>query len=87
MPTWNNRLDIYDIFHDDEISLAEKSTAITERIKKASWYEESNYNGELEMILEEMTDAAEEDDVDWWDKCWDAFYGIADADRIWVKTT
>lgn len=86
MSNWKHTLHISDIFHDPEMSLEAKTETIVARIKGAKWYEESNYNGELAQVLEELTDAAEADNVAVWDITWNAFYGHADADRIWIKT-
>lgn len=86
MANWKHKLNLTDVFHNDEVTLTDKTNTIIRRIKKAPWYEEANYNEELEEILEELNDAAEDNDLHQWDSAWAAFYDIADADRIWVKT-
>lgn len=82
--TWEHQLDIDDVFHDDQLTVQQKTDAIVARIKAGDWYAE--LAEDLAPVLEELNDAAEADDVEWWDQVWDAFYDIADAARIWVKT-
>lgn len=86
MGTWKHKLNISDVFRNNEVDLAHKTEIIVGRIKKSSWYEEANYNGELENLLEELTDAGKEDNVEWWDSVWNGFYDIADDEKIWVGT-
>jgi hypothetical protein len=85
---WSHKLDVSDVFHDDTKTVAEKTEVIVKRIKAASWYTDALEDtwGEFPSILEELTDAAEEGDIGWWDAAWDAFYDHADALRVWVVT-
>lgn len=85
---WNGKLDISDVFHNDELTIVQKTWTITTRIKGARWYADALEDtcGEFDSILEELTDAAAEGDIGWWDATWDAFYDHADALRIWVVT-
>lgn len=85
MTNWKHTLHLADTFRSD-LELELKTEVIVNRIKRAAWYEEANSNGHLEGVLEELTDAAEEDDENWWDQAWAAFYDVADAERVWVKT-
>lgn len=85
MPRWKHTLDIKAIWESEELSFPEKGKAIVEKIKAAPFYD-AERGGELEMIVEELEDAAAEDDVDWFDQAWSAFYDWADAERVWVKT-
>ncbi len=83
MPRWKHTLDIKAIWDNEEMPLPEKGKAIVEKIKAAPFYGDDD---ELEMIVEELGDAAEADDVRWFDMVWNAFYDWADAERVWVKT-
>lgn len=86
MTAWKHTLRLADVFHNEELTLEQKTKSIVSRIERAAWFGEANYHGDLAGVLEELTDAAEEDDTSWWDEAWAAFYDIADAGRIWVKT-
>ena len=86
MPAWKHTLDLTLTFHNDELSLEQKTSLIAAKIKSRPWYEEANYNGELELLLEEMVDAGKENNVDHFDAVWDFIYDIFDADKVWVKT-
>lgn len=83
MANWKHTLKL-PFFHDEELGLEEKTDKIVDLIKKAKWFDEVNYNGELEDFLEELTDAGKEDNVDQFDAVWDYIYDIFDAHRIWV---
>jgi hypothetical protein len=83
---WKHRLRVEDVFHNDDLTLEAKTEAIVTKIKASGWYAEANENGELESLLEELTDAAQADDTPWWDTVWNAFYDVADAERVWVST-
>jgi hypothetical protein len=85
MPRWKHTLDIKAVWEDEEMPLPEKGKAICEKIKAAPFYPGPD-GDDLEMIVEELEDAAKEDDVDWFDQVWSAFYDWADANRVWVKT-
>jgi hypothetical protein len=55
-------------------------------VKLTHWFEEANYNGELELFLDELVDAGEEKNVEHFDAVMDCLYDIFDADGTWVKT-
>lgn len=87
MANWKYRLDLSHFFHSEEKTLEEKTKQIIFNIRRARWYNEDLYYFDLlEEILEEMADAGEADDVEWFDACWNAAYDIFDAERIWVVT-
>jgi hypothetical protein len=83
---WKHRLDLSDFFHSDIHSLKDKTLKIKRRIEEAKWYNDANYNGELEQLLEELEDAGKEDNADHFDAVWDFLYDIFDAERVWVIT-
>lgn len=85
MPRWKHTLDIKAIWESEELSFPEKGAAIVEKIKAAPFYPGAD-GDDLEMIVEELEDAAKEDDEYWFDQAWNAFYDWADAERVWVKT-
>lgn len=88
MSNWNYKLDISDIFHNDDFDLSETSRTISDRIKRNKWYKdmEERYQEEMGEILEELVDAGEAADNTWFNQVWSAIYDIADDDRTWIKT-
>lgn len=82
---WRHRLEIGDVWDNDDMPLPEKGKIIIDRVK-ASEFWPGDDGDDLEQIIEELGDAAEEDDVDWFDLVWSAFYDWADANRVWVNT-
>lgn len=85
MANWKHKLQV-PFFHDDSLSLEEKTKKLIETIKTRPWFEKLYYVDDLNDILEEMSDAGEADDVEWFDTCWNAAYDIFDAEKVWVET-
>lgn len=85
MAEWKHTLYIGDVFHNDEMDLSAKGQVIVDRIQNSSfWHSEDD--GDLEQIVEELEDAAKEDDERWFNYVWSAFYDWADANRVWIDT-
>jgi hypothetical protein len=85
MPSWNHKLAI-PFFHNEELSLHDKAIKIVAAVKARPWYEKLYYLDEMESYLEELADAGEANDVEWFDGVWNAMYDIFDAERVWVET-
>lgn len=86
MANWKHHLYLAPMFHSEELSLEQKTKMIIERIKSRPWFEKLHYVDNLNDILEEISDAGEADDVEWFDAAWSAAYDIFDAERVWVET-
>ena len=87
MADWKHNLYLAPMFHSEEMSLESKTKLIIMRIRSRPWFNEDfGYFQELEDLLEEMSDAGEADDVEWFDAVWNAMYDIFDAERVWVVT-
>jgi len=87
MSNWKNTLNLVPYFHNDDLTLEEKTKDIILVIKSRPWFNEDLYYfQEFENLLEELSDAGEADDVEWFDTVWSAMYDIFDGERIWVKT-
>jgi hypothetical protein len=87
MANWKNRLNVAPYFHNDDLTLEQKTKDIILIIRSRPWFNEDfGYFQELEDLLEEMSDAGEADDVEWFDAVWNAMYDIFDAERVWVVT-
>lgn len=81
MPTWKRKLNLVDIFHNDDMLLEQKRDEIVRRVKAAPFWDEEDI--ELVEIIEEFEDV---DTVGYFDAVWSAFYDWADVHRIWVAT-
>ena len=86
MANWKHRLDVSNFFHSEELSLEEKTKKIIATIKTRPWFAKLYYVDDLSEALEELSDAGEADDVEWFDATWNAIYDIFDAERVWVIT-
>lgn len=81
MSAWKYRVDLKDVFHDENRTFEERRDEIVGRIKTAGFYDEDDeYLGELVAYIEES------EDVDEFNVSWDEFYDWADVNRVWVAT-
>ena len=91
---WKHKLNIGDIFHNDDLDIVEKSTEISKRIanKFPKLIDDSLaiYDEELFDVcwrLGNLVEVAGDDDLtETFDNIWDEFYDWADANRVWVTT-
>lgn len=83
---WKYQLDFSDFYTSDIYSLADKAKKIRNRVKLSHWFDEANYNGELELFLDELVDAGVEKNVEHFDAVMNFLYDVFDANGIWVKT-
>ena len=85
LPSWAGKLDVSDVFHNDDLTFIEKRDAIVARIKATRWYKNADpheFDG-LHDVVENLATEETADDFDYW---WDQLYDIADVDRIWINT-
>lgn len=76
---WRYKLQLADVWNDEDLSFTERRDAIVARIKGFPLYNEED---EIWWIVDELSDAQSEDDFD---AVWDAFYDWADTERVWVE--
>lgn len=69
------------------MSLAEKNTALTTRIKTSRWFESIDDAYFIQETLDSMEEAAGDGETEEWDCYWNELYDVFDAERIWVKTS
>ncbi len=85
MANWKHKLDVSDLFHDDNLTVTEKGAAIAARLKAGPWMptEAEDPNDEFLCLAEEL---AEVDDEQYFNEVWSAIYDWADADhRLWLN--
>lgn len=83
MRRWKQRVDVGDLFHDDDLPLPDKGAAIARRLRTL------RIEGDdlvFDETLEELGDAANADDVEWFDAVWNGVYDWADGQRVWIET-
>lgn len=78
---WDHRLNLADVFHNDDLTFEAKRDEIVHRIKAARFYRDDDWT--LWSVVDELADTTDTDDFD---NVWDAFYDWADAHRVWVET-
>jgi hypothetical protein len=79
-PIWDRKIQLRDIFHNDELTFEQRRDAIVRRIESSGWPGRSET---LAMLLEELADVV---DAEEFDGVWDAIYDEADVDRVWIST-
>lgn len=84
-PVWDRTLDVSDLFHNHDLSPAERYARIADRIKRTPWYLQRDADGfdEFGEAVEGLAVAASAEEFN---EHWDFIYDQADADRVWVKT-
>ena len=81
MPTWKYKLQLADVWRNDDLTFIERRDEVVRRIKDSQFWDEDDT--ELYDIVDELADT---DTPDYFDQVWDAFYDWADAERVWVAT-
>jgi len=81
---WSEEINLGDIWNDDSFDLSEKAEETIARIQRTRWFKDSADGGfsELEVALEDLQAAADEDDEDAVEQVWSTIYNIADNDMV-----
>ncbi|GGN39158.1 hypothetical protein FHR83_006779 [Actinoplanes campanulatus] len=84
-PVWDETVDLADLFHNTDLSQAERYARIADRIKRSRWYQNRDADGfdEFGEAVENLAVASGPDEFDGW---FDEIYDQADRDRVWIKT-
>lgn len=85
MSKWIATVDVSDKWKSDEYTTEAQMEYAAQVVDSFSAKWDGDYKEELEMIAEELVDAAESEDVEWFDAVWGQFYDWADDVRVWVK--
>lgn len=81
LPVWDRRINLADIFRNEDMTFEQRRDAIVKRIRNSGWITEDSYT--LADLVEELGDAESADEFD---AVWDEIYNQADADRVWIAT-
>lgn len=86
MPKWNHTLHLADFWHDDSLSLSEKTAHFVTRVKSSRWFEDLDEAYILQEILDFMVDSAQDGETDEWNAHLSDLYDVFNRERIWVAT-
>ncbi len=82
-PIWAHKINLADVFHNDDLTFEQKRDAIVRRIRASRWFKDYDEHDDLPQFVEELADA---EDKHAFNSPWDCIYDIADADRVWIAT-
>ncbi len=81
LPVWDRRVDVRDVFRNENLTFEQRRDAIVRRIRNSGWTIEPGST--LDHVVEELGDT---EDTDEFDAVWDVIYDYADTDRVWIET-
>ena len=82
-PSWEHRLNLADVLHNDGLSFTEKRDAIVRRIRATTWFQAKDEHDDLPQCVGEL---AETEGMQEFGQVFDAIYDEADYDRVWIAT-
>ena len=82
-PIWDRRINVGDIFHNDDLTFEQSRDRIAARIKGSTWYTAEGEDSELWALVDELADT---EDTDEFDAVWNGIYDLADFHRVWIDT-
>lgn len=82
-PVWDRTVNLSGVFHNEEMTFAERRDAIVRRLRASGWLDDRDEFDELVEAVEGLEQAEDAEEFDSW---WDEVYDHADADRVWIQT-
>lgn len=83
-PIWSKRINLADVFHNEDLTFIQRRDAIVARIRRSGWLAQYDEYDELTQVVEELSEA---ENTDEFDGPWDVIYDYADIDRVWISTS
>jgi hypothetical protein len=83
LPSWEHRLNLADVFHNDDLTFEQKRDAIVRRIRATAWFKSYDEYDDLPQFVEELADTKGGHEFN---GPWSCIYDIADVDRVWIAT-
>lgn len=85
MPTnhWRYRVDLKDVWRDNDRSFEGRRDEIVRRLKESGWYKAREEGSWLHTLVEELSEAY---DTPYFDHVFNGIYDEADADCCWIAT-
>lgn len=82
-PSWEHRINLSGVFHNDAMSFEEKRDAIVRALRNSTWLKGKD---EFDSAVEAVDGLAGAEDTEEFDGWWDELYDYADFDRVWITT-
>lgn len=84
MPTWKFKVDLSDVFHNDDLTFIDRRDAIVKRLRRGPWNtEKEDFYGDFDALLDELSETERIRDFD---SVWEYVYDWADEHRLWITT-
>jgi hypothetical protein len=85
LPVWAHRINVADIWGNQDLTFDQSRDAIVDRLRKSPWIANRDQSGfdELGEVVENLAAAENFDEFNNW---WDELYDRADRDRVWIAT-
>jgi hypothetical protein len=81
MKPWKKKVQLGDVFRNEDMTFEARRDAIVERLKKLSYYHSDE---EFRGLVDELAEAVDHEDFDW---VWEDIYNWSDRDkRLWIET-
>jgi hypothetical protein len=80
MPIWLDKINLADVFHNEEMSFEQRRDVIVQRIRRSGW---PDRNSSVYDLIDELADCETGNEFD---GPWSLIYDEADADRVWIAT-
>lgn len=80
-PIWAHRVNVADIWNDDDLAFEQKRDGIAARLKASSWLKGRDEFDAVVIAVEGLEQAEDYDEFNGW---WDELYDHADFDRVWI---
>lgn len=86
MPVWkvNLRVGRY-IDSESDATLQERAEGIDRAFRSQGVYRRMDEDDELWLAVDELKDAAKDEDVEWYNSCLSAIYDWCDRERVWLE--
>jgi hypothetical protein len=83
LPMWDRKINVADVFHNDEMTFPQRRDAIVSRLRDSGWLHGRDEFDELVNAIDELAEAENSEEFDGW---WDEIYDIAYEERVWIST-
>ncbi len=83
MPHWNEKIQLADVWKNDDLGFTVQRDEIVKRVKASHWYQNRDSAG-CDERGEAVDNLAEAENFDEFNNWWNELYDYFDADRVWI---